>query len=251
MRFTRKVERVILYVTILAALCASLLAVALYKRSRHYERFFHTTRLDPLGLNIFDDIDNTMVDPHTQRIVFFGDSRTAEWPDPNLSNTYRIFNRGIHGHTSTQALLRFDMHIAPLQPDLVILQAGINDLAAIPALPAMRAEIIAECKHNIAEIVEKSRAIGARVIVTTIFPPAQPGLLSYGPAQNMKIATDEVNAFIATLVAEDVTILDAAAILSDDSGFTATEYHQDLLHLNQQGYARLNQALQELPEFRQ
>jgi lysophospholipase L1-like esterase len=50
------------------------------------------------------------------------------------SKGFSFVNRGINTQTSAQVLGRFDKHVVPLHPNIVIVQVGINDLKTIPAI---------------------------------------------------------------------------------------------------------------------
>jgi lysophospholipase L1-like esterase len=174
----------------------------------------------------------------------FGDSRAAAWPAPA---GFSIINRGIPGHTSTQSLLRYRMHVSPLQPTLVIIQVGVNDLVALPVLANDAESIVQTTIANLREMVDLARADGSQVILTTIFPLG-PNLfeqLDPGTSQ-IQTAIEQVNDAIRAMSAPDVTIFDSAAILTDETGYLAEAYRVDLLHINQKGYQVLNEALRTL-----
>ncbi len=64
------------------------------------------------------------------RVVFMGDSITEFWLkiNPTFFKTNYI-NRGISGQTSSQMLLRFRNDVIELQPKIIVILAGINDIA--------------------------------------------------------------------------------------------------------------------------
>ena len=66
-----------------------------------------------------------------KRVVFMGNSITEGWakahPDWFKANNY--IGRGIGGQTSPQMLLRFQADVIALQPDVVVINAGTNDIA--------------------------------------------------------------------------------------------------------------------------
>lgn len=212
--------------------------IKLIQRGRHYERMFYLTRLDPLGYDLFAAEPPPQGMPGARRVVFFGDSRAASWPPPPLPDTQTV-NRGIGGHSSAQALLRFDAHVAPLKPDIIVVQVGANDLVALTLLGHNRAQIVADLLDTIETIVAKSRGAGARVILTTIFPLAR-GLL---PSTVVQQAIAEVNQRLLALAAPDVQVLDSAAVLAGPDGYTRPAYAEDEYHLSPAGYAALNEAL--------
>jgi lysophospholipase L1-like esterase len=236
----------LLIATLLVALLASLYAnYRLLNRGIADYTDAQAIRLDPYNLGYFDgEKDKTYAHP---LVVFYGDSRVAQWPAPNVPGL-TFANRGIGNHSSAQILGRFDAHLRPLNPDVVVLQLGINDLKGIPVLPERKAQIIANLKANITEVVQRSRAMGARVILTTIFPTANAVPLERRPvwSDEVNVGVREVNEHIRALAGEGVIILDAYVLLSDEQGFVTPEYSQDLLHANARAYEVLNSELVKL-----
>ena len=66
-----------------------------------------------------------------QRVVFMGDSITEEWSNlyPGYFDTKGYINRGIGGQTTPQMLIRFKPDVIDLEPDIVVILAGTNDIA--------------------------------------------------------------------------------------------------------------------------
>src|SRR5947209_6754962 len=63
------------------------------------------------------------------RVVFLGDSITDSW---NLAKYFPgkpYVNRGISGQTTPQMLIRFRQDVIDLQPKVVVILAGTNDIA--------------------------------------------------------------------------------------------------------------------------
>ena len=237
-----KRDRIILALCVLALLVSAGLNVVLFRASRDYYRQLSAVHLDPLGLSHYPlDADPL---PGRRSVVLFGDSRAAEWPVPEGLEGWTFVDRGIHNQTSAEVLHRFDAHVASLKPNVVVVQVGINDLKAIPLFPDQRAEIVANCQAHIAQIVARSRKLGATVIVTTLFPlgnvPLERRLFWSGEIEE---AQEEVNAYLRTLAGEGVIVLDTAPILADGQGVLRREYSLDLLHLTEAGYRALNAAL--------
>ncbi len=236
--------RFILVLLSVALLASVALNLILFAQSRQYYLQLNETRLDPLGLSFYspDTLRYTANSGKTM-VVFFGDSRAANWPPPDLAR-FEFVNRGIGAQTSAQALQRFGYHVEPLHPQVVLVQVGINDLKTIPLFPERKEAIIANCQDNIQHIVTQSGDGGAIVILTTIFPVGEVPLERqpfWSP--DVARAIDEVNTFIRSLEAQDVIILDAYSILADESGMIRDEYARDELHLSAAGYAALNEHL--------
>jgi hypothetical protein len=93
----------------------------LFNQSLQYYQDLHSTRLDPLGLSYFtesQELGNGTI------VVFFGDSRAESWPPPPNLAGFEFINRGIGAQTTAQVSQRFDEHVLPLHPHLIILQVS-------------------------------------------------------------------------------------------------------------------------------
>src|SRR5580692_12387086 len=67
--------------------------------------------------------------PGEARVVFFGDSITDIWKLDESFPGKGYINRGIGGQTTPQMLVRFRQDVIDLQPAVVIILAGTNDIA--------------------------------------------------------------------------------------------------------------------------
>lgn len=214
----------------------------LFLQGKEYYLQLNETRLDPLGLSYYVSTPNPedLNNPRQPVVVFFGDSRAASWPPPANLEGFRFINRGIGAQTSAQVLYRFDEHVKPLHPQIIILQAGINDLKTIPLFPERKDVIITNCQANIQQIVTQATKSGATVILTTLFPTGNvPWERQLFWSADVAKAVDEVNTFIRSLEKQGVIIFDAYSILAENN-VAREEYFQDTLHLNAAGYKALN-----------
>jgi len=66
-----------------------------------------------------------------KRIVFMGNSITEGWSnfDSIFFSKNQFINRGIGGQTTPQMLLRFKQDVIDIKANIVIILAGINDIA--------------------------------------------------------------------------------------------------------------------------
>lgn len=239
-----KASRLIIAALLSALLISLVVNLILFSQGQQYYLQLNETRLDPLGLSVYPTtVDSTtLANSDDKRVVFFGDSRAANWPAPDLPGLTFI-NRGIGAQTSAQTLGRFEAHVKPLQPQILILQTGVNDLKTIPLFPERKDTIIANCQANIEQIVSQAVENEAIVVLTTIFPVGPVPLerqLFWSSEVEQAIA--EVNSFIYSLQGPKVIIFDADTILMD-KGVAKNEYYQDTLHLNRAGYDALNAEL--------
>ncbi|MEM9215981.1 MAG: GDSL-type esterase/lipase family protein [Cyanobacteria bacterium P01_F01_bin.150] len=227
---------------------SAFLNVLLFRGAKLYYLEVNAVRLDPIGLELYPSEPILPIDKQRKRVVFFGDSRAKDWPSPDLDG-YEFINRGLSSQTTIQNIQRFDHHVSPLQPDIVILQVGINDLKTIALFPDRKNDIIADCQANIKSLVDASRDTGATVIITTIFPVGTVPL-ERKPfwSEDIEQALDDINAYLATLAGDRVFIFDTAPVLANPEGRVIKAYEKDELHLKPQAYAQLNQSLESLLE---
>lgn len=241
--------RFLVFALAAALLVSAVLNVAFFNRGKFYYLALNETRLDPLGLNEYPtDIDRmNFAIPGKPMVVFFGDSRAAEWSAPPDLARFQFINRGIGAQTSGQVLMRFDYHVKPLSPDVIVVQVGINDLKTIPLFPDRKETIVAACKQNIKGIVDRSLGAGVMVVLTTIFPVGEIPL-ERRPfwSADVELAVDEVNAYLRSLAAPNVVVFDSYSILANRSD--RHEMYKDELHLKASGYEVLNSALSPLLE---
>jgi len=228
----------------LLLLCTAVFALILFNYAKHYYHDLNRLKLDPLELHKVD-ISNP---PSDLAVVYYGDSRALQWTEPTWLKG-RTLNIGIGSQTTEQVLARFDHHLAPLKPNIVIVQAGVNDLKTIPLFPQDEANIIARCKSNLKLIVEQAQAQGAHVIVTTIFPlgkvPLQRKIFW---SKQVDEAIINVNQYIHSLSSNNVTVFVSKDVLANKSGLVKSQLSHDLLHLNEQGYKALNNAMRRTVE---
>jgi len=201
-------------------------------------------RLDPAQLDMHAAERAEPPPPGRPVLVLFGDSRAAMWPTPAGLPEYTVLNRGIGYQTTAQIALRIDADVATAHPTVVVLEAGVNDLKTLGAIPERRAEIVANCEANLRLIVERCRALGATVIVLSVFD------LGHVPiwrqpfwSDDIGTAVREVNAFLPTLAGDRIVFFDAAAVLDDDHGAIKPAYQLDHLHLVPAGYDALDARL--------
>lgn len=101
------------------------------------------------------------------RVVFLGDEITENWGQSNAQffSGKPNFNRGIAGQTSPQLLVRFRQDVIKLKPKVVVISAGLNDIASLhsPITQGMFAE-------NMMSIMELAKANGIKVVLASLTP---------------------------------------------------------------------------------
>src|SRR5690348_9932214 len=103
--------------------------------------------------------------PRENRVVFFGDSITDIWKLSDYFPGKPYINRGIGGQTTPQMLVRFRQDVIDLNPKVVVILAGTNDIAGNTG--PMRLEDI---EADYASLAELARANGIKVIYSSVLP---------------------------------------------------------------------------------
>ncbi|MEZ2414163.1 SGNH/GDSL hydrolase family protein [Muriicola sp. E247] len=111
------------------------------------------------------------------RIVFFGNSITIGWlhTQPSFFRDKPYINRGIGGQTTPQMLVRFRQDVIDLNPSVVLILAGTNDIAGNTG-PMTLEETLA----NLKSMTELAQSNNIAVILCSVLPasdyPWKPGL---------------------------------------------------------------------------
>ena len=179
-------------------------------------------------------------DNSDKRVVFMGNSITQGWiekrPEFFAKNPY--INRGISGQTTPQMLIRFRQDVIALQPKVVVILAGTNDIAGNTGPSTL--EMI---EDNLASMAELANANGIRVVLSSVLPvldyPWKPGL---EPAE--KIVT--LNGWIRSYCQKKGFIyLDYFTPMADERHGMKKELTYDGVHANVEGYKIMEPLVQE------
>jgi len=108
--------------------------------------------------------ENSELRPQAGRVVFLGDEITENW-GPEFFSGKPYLNRGIIRQTTPQMLVRFRQDVIALQPAVVVIQAGTNDLASVmgPSTEGTMAE-------HFMSMVELAQHHGIRVVLASVTP---------------------------------------------------------------------------------
>ncbi len=180
----------------------------------------------------FEDEDTKLSSPATgeNRVVFMGDSITEGW---HLSDSFPgkpYLNRGISGQTTPQMLVRFRQDVIDLQPKVVVILAGTNDIAGNTG-----PETLEQVEENLASMADLAHANGIRVVLCSILPafdyPWQPGLT---PAPKI----DMINAWLrGYAMTKGYVYVDYHAAMKDERDGLPANLSKDGVHPLPAGYA--------------
>lgn len=177
-----------------------------------------------------------------QRVVFMGDSITEEWSNlyPDYFDTKGYINRGIGGQTTPQMLIRFKPDVIDLEPDIVVILAGTNDIAGNTG--PSNVKMITD---NIFSMAELARAHQIKVVLSSILP-----VFEYEWAKEIKdvpATIDSVNDELKKYVNDHgLVYLDYFSPMVDQRKGLNKDYTYDGVHPNQDGYILMSSLAQKV-----
>ena len=169
--------------------------------------------------------------PGDKRIVFMGDSITEFWSvtDSEYFAGKPYVNRGISGQTTPQMLIRFRADVIALKPAIVVILAGINDIAGNTGPATL--DMIA---NNIFSMAELAKANHIKVILCSVLPAYN---FSWKPNQNPAEKVVDLNKMIKKYAdANGILYLDYFSAMKDERNGLKTAYSGDGVHPNKLGY---------------
>ena len=186
-----------------------------------------------------DNADLMLSKPKEARVVFMGNSITERWLSNNsiffVNNNY--INRGIGGQTTPQMLLRFRQDVIDLNPKVVVILAGINDIAGNTG-PSTLPVIF----NNLKSMAELAKINHINVVLCSVLPafdfPWNPGLQ---PAKKII----ELNHLIKFYAEEQhMVYVDYFSAMVDANNGLKKELGADGVHPNAEGYAIMEPIVQ-------
>ena len=166
------------------------------------------------------------------KVVFMGDSITEEWGRilPEFFQSPAFINRGIGGQTTPQMLVRFKQDVINLNPAIVFILAGTNDIAGNTG-PANQEMIT----NNIFSMAELSVRFSIKVVLSSILPVDK-----YPWAENIKEVPETISKINQQLKSfsqkHNIIYLDYYSSMVGENRGLKKEYTTDGVHLNKKGY---------------
>jgi lysophospholipase L1-like esterase len=167
------------------------------------------------------------------RVVFFGDSITDAWRLDQYFPDKPYINRGIGGQTTAQMLIRFRQDVIDLEPKLVVILAGSNDIAGNTGPMSLE-----EIEANYASMAELARAHNIRVLFSSVLPvhgytPASQYTFPLRSPQKILRLNQWLKSYCA---ANGHVYLDYFSAMVDENGMLKKDLAEDGLHPNPAGY---------------
>src|SRR5688572_2582125 len=169
--------------------------------------------------------------PGESRVVFMGNSITYAWARsfPAMFPGKPYVGRGISGQTTPQMLVRFRQDVVALRPKVVVILAGINDIAGNTG-PSSQ-QMIAD---NLMSMTEIAKANGIRVVLSSVLPAYDfPWRRGIGPAPKVVALNSWIKCYAAQAGA---AYLDYHGRMVDARGGLSAEMAADGVHPTEAGY---------------
>ena len=175
------------------------------------------------------------------RIVLVGASITEGWTEfnPGFFQENNMVNRGISGQTTPQMLIRLKQDAIHLNPKIIIINGGTNDIWGNtgPSTP----EMIIDNLYSMAEIASKNNI---QVVLSTILPVYQ------YPDRDDIIDPPKTISFINSVLQDycnknSLAFLDYFSPMADEKKGLRSDYGTDGVHPNKQGYSVMEQVVKE------
>ena len=206
--------------------------------SSELEKWRWETLMRDFGQLCRYEAENRRLPPASQqRVVFFGDSITENWSteDPKFFRSDFI-NRGISGQTTTQMIIRYRADVIDLEPHVVHLLVGTNDIAGNTGPTT-----IDRIKSAIVSMVEQARCHKINVLLGSVLPASRyswrPEIL---PIEHIK----ELNEWLKSYARQNgLLYVDYYSAMDDGAHGMKSELTDDGVHPNARGYAVMDQLL--------
>jgi lysophospholipase L1-like esterase len=146
------------------------------------------------GLNVYgsDDTEVKPPKPGENRVVFIGDTVTENWGKGKTpffpGKPY--YNRGIANQTTPQMLVRFRQDVVSLQPKVVIIQGGLNDIGMVMG-PGSEGTI----SDALYSMIDIAKAHNIKVVIASLTPVSD----AYGIQQTRIRPVGKIAAINGTL----------------------------------------------------
>lgn len=176
-----------------------------------------------------------------KKVVFMGDSITEFWTAvaPDYFKTHSYINRGISGQTTPQMLVRFRADVIALQPKIVVILAGINDIAENTGPATL--EMIS---NNIFSMIDLAKAHNIKVILCSVLPA---NTFNWNPSMSPALKVMMLNDLLfAYAKANAVPFVDYFSKMVDKCNGLPLALANDGVHPNKTGYLVMESLVEQV-----
>lgn len=177
----------------------------------------------------YEDQNNSLQKP--VKVVFMGNSITDGWAKkhPDFFTENDFAGRGISGQTTSQMLVRFQSDVIDLQPKMVVILAGVNDIAQNNGTISLK-----HICQNIQSMCELAKLHKIKPVICSALPAYQfYWHKALRPAEEIR----QLNAMLEQYAKENgITYVDYYSAFADERGGMPEKYAADGVHPTAEGY---------------
>lgn len=191
------------------------------------------SNMDWANLNRYADENQKLKPPAAgeNRVVFMGNSITEFWKysDSSFFVNRPYLDRGISGQTTSQMLLRFRPDVISLKPSVVVILAGINDIAENTG-PISLDNIFG----NIVSMIQLASANEIKIVVCSVLPANHfPWRPLIKPAEKVVQLNSLLEEYCRT---NKIVYLDYYSAMADENKGLDKRFTDDGVHPTLAGY---------------
>jgi len=179
---------------------------------------------------------------NAKKIVLIGDSITESWKGYSpefFAENPRLINKGVSGETTPQILDRFNNDVVSFEPELVIILAGINDIAQNTGYIS-----IPETFTNIINMVEIANSHNIRPVLCSVLPANK---IAWKPEIKSADLVIELNDKLKDYCAENnIAYVDYFSSMVGEKKELRSELTYDGVHPDKNGYTIMEGVLLDL-----
>lgn len=167
-------------------------------------------------------------------VVFMGNSITDNWirTDPAFFRENGFVDRGISGQTTVEMLARFRRDVIDLRPEVVVILAGINDIAQNNGPIKLENTF-----GNIVSMCDLARYNGIKVVLCSLLPCDR---FSWRPAIEPAEQVKALNTMLRRYAVEQqIPYVNYYRAFDNGSGGLSEEFSQDGCHPTFYGYTQM------------
>jgi hypothetical protein len=173
--------------------------------------------------------ENNIYDKNS--IVFFGDSQIYLWLMAPSFGSLPIVNKGIYGDWACKAVDRFEKDVINLEPKILVLLIGTNDLGD--------GQPIDEIINNIEKMLKKAANQNIQIILCNLLPVRNKYIVNH-PLKDLLL----INIKLETLSQQyESDYVDFYNQLTDKEGLFSVDFTSDGIHPNRSGYLRMSKII--------
>ena len=177
-------------------------------------------------------------------VVFMGNSITDFWPGKSpefWADNAGFVGRGISGQTTCEMLVRFRQDVINLHPRVVVILAGINDIARNNGKISL-----VNVLGNLKSMTELARAHGIKVALCSVVPCSRfPWRPEIKPAMLVKHLNGMIEQYVAGLASDEVVYVDYYTHMANAEGGLDADLADDGCHPTPKGYAIMERVVLE------